>query len=546
MRENCARTCTAISVCELCKILHQLVWEQNEISGTWQRRSSLQLQAKDRRTVSFNSATFKCPKTICMQYEEFRQAGHRLIDYIADYLGGVGSKPLFPDVDPRFLYDLFDEAIPRQGKPLAALQAALEEKLMPYLTHVNHPGYMGLITPSPNPAGILGDLLASAINQNVGAYTIGPAAVAMERRVIRWLNDLIGYGEMAGGNLTSGGMMANFIGLKLARDWTTGNRAQHEGLSGRWAVYVSEERHVSVDKSVDAVGAGRNALRTIPTNKRFEVDIEALEETLAKDKADGVKALCIVGLAGTTNLGAVDNLKTLSEIAKREGCWFHVDAAYGGGLLLSQTHSSVLKDLLLADSVTIDPHKWFYAPLDAGAVLVKDHLQLTASFGIQHAYLTDQTDKKSERYQFYVHGFEQSKRFRSLKVWMSFQHYGSGQLGHWVDNNVAQAKHLHLLAEEEGVFESATEPVMSAVCLRYKGMGLSDEQTGNLHFEVAARIEKSGAFWFATTIMKGKIWFRINPVNLHTSISHMEQLYALLRKACQETEAEIAKAGVTA
>ncbi|MEJ7673379.1 MAG: aminotransferase class I/II-fold pyridoxal phosphate-dependent enzyme [Chitinophagaceae bacterium] len=207
---------------------------------------------------------------------------------------------------------------------------------MPYCTHVNHPGYMGLITPSPNPAGILGDLLAAALNQNLGAYSIGPSATAMELRVIRWLNDLIGYDEKAGGNLTSGGMMANFIGLKLARDFTTGDVAQHEGLQGKWAVYVSEERHVSIDKSVDAIGLGRNYLRPIATDDKFQVKIDVLEEAISKDKAQGIKPLCVVGLAGTTNLGAVDDLEALHKIAVREKCWFHIDAAYGGGMLLSE------------------------------------------------------------------------------------------------------------------------------------------------------------------------------------------------------------------
>jgi aromatic-L-amino-acid decarboxylase len=474
-----------------------------------------------------------------MQTNDFRKAGHYLIDYIADYLANVSGKTLFPDIDPLYLYNLFDEPIPETGKPLDEVQKELEEKLMPYVTHVNHPGYMGLITPSPNPAGILADLLASALNQNVGAYTIGPSAVAMERRVIRWLNDLIGYDEKAGGNLTSGGMMANFIGLKLARDRATGNTAQLEGLQGKWAVYVSEERHVSIDKSVDAVGIGRNFLRTLPTNKKFQVEIEALENAIAADKAQGIRPLCIIGLAGTTNLGAVDDLEAVSKIARREACWLHVDAAYGGGLLLSQKHSGALKGLYLADSVTIDPHKWFYAPLDAGAILVKEHDQLTKSFGIQHAYLTDQTEQKSERYQFYVHGFEQSKRFRSLKVWASFQHYGKQQLGEWVDKNIDQAKHLHKSAVNEGIFHSATEPFMSAICLHYHSPRLTPEQSRQLHFEVARRIEQSGRFWFATTEMKGQTWFRINPVNLHTTIEHIEQLYDLLKKTCQKTEADL-------
>lgn len=469
-----------------------------------------------------------------MQYEEFRKAGHDLIDYISDYLLRVENKPLFKDVEPSFLNELFDEPVPNGPQSLAAIQKSLEEKLLPYCTHVNHPGYMGLITPSPNPAGILGDLLASALNQNLGAYSIGPSATAMELRVIRWLNDLIGYDEKAGGNLTSGGMMANFTGLKLARDFTTGDVAQHEGLHGKWAVYVSEERHVSVDKSVDAIGLGRNFLRTLPTDENFRLKIEALEETIEKDKAEGIKALCIVGLAGTTNLGAVDDLEALHKIAVREQCWLHVDAAYGGGMLLSHNNKKLLKGIHLADSVTIDPHKWFYAPLDCGAILVKDHNRLTRSFGIQHAYLTDQSERKNERYQFYVNGFEQSKRFRSLKVWMSFQHYGKDQIGEWVDKNVKQAMHLHKLAKKSNEFESATEPKMSAICIRFTGDGLTNEQLTKLHIDVAARIEKEGQFWFATTVLKGKTWFRINPVNIYTTIETMEALFQTLQRYCAE------------
>ena len=465
-----------------------------------------------------------------MQYEEFRKAGHNLIDYITDYLQQAQDKPLFKDVEPSFLNELFNESIPNNPQSLEAIQKALEEKLLPYCTNVNHPGYMGLITPSPNPAGILGDLLASAINQNLGAYTIGPSATAMELRVIRWLNDLIGYDEKAGGNLTSGGMMANFIGLKLARDFTTGNVAQHVGIQGKWAVYVSEERHVSIDKSVDAIGLGRNALRALPTDDKYQLKIDALEEAIAKDKADGIKPLCIIGLAGTTNLGAVDDLEALHQIAGREKCWFHVDAAYGGGMLLSSKNKNLLKGLHLADSVTIDPHKWFYAPLDCGAVLVKDHDQLTRSFGIQHEYLTDRTN--TERYQFYVHGFEQSKRFRSLKVWMSFQHYGKDKIGEWVDNNVEQATHLHNLVVNSNDFESATQTRMSAICIRYKNENLSNQELTKLHRDVAARIEKEGLFWFATTELKGKTWFRINPVNINTTIETMEALFKTLQEYC--------------
>jgi aromatic-L-amino-acid/L-tryptophan decarboxylase len=474
-----------------------------------------------------------------MQYEEFREAGHYLVDYITKYLQEVENKPLFPNVEPSVLYKLFDEPIPGGSQSLKEIQQIVEENLVPYCTHVNHPGYMGLITPSPNPAGILADFLASALNQNPGAWSIGPSSVVMERLVLRWLTDLIGYDEKAGGNLTSGGMTANFIGAKLGRDATTGNTAQHEGLTGKWAAYVSEERHVSIDKAIDSVGIGRKNLRILPTNENFSVDINALEEAISKDKADGIRPIMIIALAGTTNLGAVDDLEALSAIAKREECWLHADAAYGGGMLLSHKYPGKLKGLHLADSVTIDPHKWFYAPLDAGAILVKDHDQLTRSFGISPAYLTDQTEQKDERYLFYVHGFEQSKRFRSLKVWMSFHHYGKDKIGEWIDQNIDEAKHLHQLASAEDVFTSATEPMMSAVCIRYNMPGASKEALMKLHHEAAARIERSGQFWFGTTEMKGYTWFRINPVNINTRMEHMDKLYVLLKETCIQVEKEM-------
>jgi aromatic-L-amino-acid decarboxylase len=392
---------------------------------------------------------------------------------------------------------------------------------------------MGLITPSPNPVGVIGDFICSALNQNLGAYSIGPSAVAIERSTVRWLTDLVGYGPEAGGNLTSGGMMANFIGLKLGRDWASQDRAQHDGIHERWAVYVSEERHVSVDKAVDAIGLGRSALRALPTDAEFRVRVDALEAAIEQDKKDGIRPMCVVGIFGTTNTGAVDDLRALRRIADREGAWLHADAAYGGGMLLS--HDFRLHDtgLELADSVTIDPHKWFYAPLDAGAVLVKDEARLTASFGMKPAYLTDEMEQAKDRYQYYVHGFEQSRRFRSLKVWMSFKRYGTRQIGEWIDNNVRQAHHLYALVKDDAEFEAASNPPMSAICIRYTDAGENEAEAKRLHAEAVVRVEKSGRFWISTTELKGKTWFRINPVNFRTRREHMEQLLELLRQECR-------------
>src|SRR5271154_6479674 len=186
-----------------------------------------------------------------MDSREFRDLGHRVVDLLAEYLDQIEGKRVFPDVAPGTVNQLFSEPLPLDPSLPKDVLDELEHKLLPYCTNVGHPGYMGLITPSPNPVGIIADFICSALNQNLGAYTIGPAAVAMERRTVRWLTDLAGYGDEAGGNLTSGGMMANFIGLKLARDSVSSDRIQHDGVKDRWAVYASEERHVSVDKAVD-------------------------------------------------------------------------------------------------------------------------------------------------------------------------------------------------------------------------------------------------------------------------------------------------------
>jgi aromatic-L-amino-acid decarboxylase len=463
---------------------------------------------------------------------EFRDIGHHLIEILAEYLETIEERRLFPDAASSQLEPLFAEPAPRTGVPLADVVAELEAKLLPTSTHVGHPGYFGFITPSPLPAGALADLIASVLNQNPGAWAIGPGAVAMERRVVRWLCDLVGYPGEAGGNLTSGGTMANFVALKLARDRVSGDRAQHEGVSGRWAVYTSDERHVAVDKAVDAVGLGRESLRVVESDEDFRIDLEALDDAIARDRATGVRPLCLVATGGSTNTGAVDPLAELRRVADRERAWLHVDAAYGGGMLLSHDGRGLLAGVELADSVAVDPHKWFFAPLDVGAVLVRDSAQLTRSFGMEPAYLADDLDETGERYQYFVHGFEQSRRFRALKVWTIFKRYGTDAIASVVEANVAQAQRLYELATADPDFEAAVRPRMSAVCVGYRGGGLDEPALARLHAEVVRRVEAGGRFWITTTRLKGRPWFRVNPVNFRTRLEHMDELFALLRSEC--------------
>ena len=334
-------------------------------------------------------------------------------------------------------------------------------------------------------------------------------------------------------------MIANLIGLKLARDHGSGQQAQHAGIVGPAAVYTSEERHVSVDKAVDVVGFGRGSVRVVPTDEEFRIRLDQLNAMIESDLEHGIRPTCIVAMAGSTNTGAVDDLRALRGIADREGMWLHADAAYGGGLLLSSTWSRLLTGLELADSVTIDPHKWFYAPLDAGAVMVRDESRLHESFGLRPAYLTDEFDVEGERYQYYVNGLEQSRRFRSLKVWMSLKRYGVEEIGRWVDANVAHARKMHEIAVASPHFESAVSPPMSSACVRYVSEGGLDRvREDALHHEAVRRIEKSGEFWIGTTRLKGRTWFRACTVNYRTTIAHIERLMAHLEEHCKTIERE--------
>ncbi len=458
-----------------------------------------------------------------MDTNEFRKFGHDVVDWLADYLSSLDETPIAPSAPPQSVRALFDEPIPERGMRADDILKELQAKLLPNCVHVSHPGYFGLITPTPTPVGILGDFITSALNQNAGSYVIGPAATEIERRTVRWLCDLIGFGPTAGGNLTSGGTLANLIAAKLGRDFVSDGTAQHRGVRDRYTAYVSEERHVSVDKAFDMVGFGRENLRVLPTDDEFRLRLDALDRVIAQDKKAGLRPAVIVAMAGSTATGAIDPLPALAAVAERERMWLHADAAYGGGVLLSNKRAGALKGMELAHSVTLDPHKWFFAPLDAGAVLVRDEGFLTSSFGMMPPYLTTTPD----RYQFYFHGFEQSRRFRALKVWMSFKRYGAEEIGRWIDRNIEHAEQLYELAKDDLSFECVNQPVMSAMCVRYKGHDLA------FHQRVAARIEREGKYWISTTMLKGQPAFRINPVNFRTRAEHITGFFHDLQRTCR-------------
>ncbi len=478
-----------------------------------------------------------------MQGHEARRIGEAVLDLIVDYLDGLEKRPLFDGSTPASVEERITGGAPRSGSDPLAILEEFRRDVLPHCIHVGHPSYFGLMTPSPTVVGVFADALASAINQNVGAWRISPSATAIERLCLRWITDLVGYGPQAGGNLTSGGMMANLTAAKLARDARGGEGVTARGIQdastqGRLTAYVSEERHVSIDKSFDIVGIGRENLRSIPTDDRFRIDVAALEAALARDRAAGCRPVCLIGIAGTTNTGAVDPLPALADIAEREGMWFHVDAAYGGAALLSPRLRPLLTGIERADSVTIDPHKWFFLPLDAGAIVARDAARLRESFGMRPSYLVDAPDPGGERFDFYVHGMEQSRRFRSLKLWMSWKALGTEGIARAVEANVAAAKHLGERVDAEPSLERVHPVDLSICCFRFEprewkaAVAARDPATlkrlVDLHNAAQRAIERGGRAWISTTILKGLPAYRVNVMNYRTTPRHMDEVLGLV------------------
>ena len=334
------------------------------------------------------------------------------------------------------------------------------------------------------------------------------------------------------GTLASGGSEANLIALKCARD-SVDRRFATEGLRaarGDLVIYASEQCHFSLERSADILGLGRNAVRKIPTDQRFHIQTAALRQAIAEDKDQGRLACCIVGIAGTTSTGVFDPLVELAEIARDIGCWFHVDAAYGGALAFSEKHKHLLRGIELADSITFDPHKWLFVPFACGATLVRDGGQvLRDSFDISPAYLSN-TDVD---YDFYRYGQMGTRRFNSLKLWMALKFMGIRGYEEVIDRQIELTRYLADRIDELSDFERVGEVESAVCCLRFMPPSMRDAdgpQLDQVQQELQQRIERSGEAWFTTTVLHERRALRINVNSFLTERRHIDDLVELLRR----------------
>lgn len=423
------------------------------------------------------------------------------------------------------------------GTSVADLLDVIRRDVLPNTTAISSPRYFGLFNPAPLPIGVWVDALCAALNQNAAGWRNAPVATVLEALVIAWLCDLIGYDHTSFGTLTSGGSKANLIGLKSARDRTMPSAPLHGLTTGDTAppltVYASEQCHFSLIRSADILGLGRDNIRTIDTDSRLHIRLDALRAALDRDRQES-RPCCIVGLAGATSTGVIDPLDDLADIADEYGAWFHVDAAYGGALAFSHRHRDRVRGITRADSVTIDPHKWMFVPIACGALLVRDGGRvLQDAFDITPAYLSEHRDADDAPLDFFRYGQLGSRRGVALTLWACVKHLGVSGYAEIIDHHIDLTHYLANRLDELDDFERVGQVETAVCCFRYlpasRRLAAAAVQDA-LQRDLQQRIEHSGRAWLATTVVNDRRVLRVNINSLLTERRHVDQLLTELRQ----------------
>jgi glutamate/tyrosine decarboxylase-like PLP-dependent enzyme len=420
---------------------------------------------------------------------------------------------------------------------------------------------------------VFSEALCAAMNQNTASWRHAPSGTAIEKRVIRWLCDLFGLPEGSSfGTLTDGGSLANITGLKLAVNRALGRHlSQVDNIESpgpemaKLTFYVSAQAHYSFEKAADLVGLGKNQLRRIPVDDIFRVDLQALEQAIRADVAQGLKPACIIGIAGTTNTGSIDKLDRLAELARRHGCWFHVDAAYGGAVILSEMYGTMLRGIEQADSITVDPHKWFYMPFSAGGILVRDGECLRKAFLVYPEYYMekmlqeDETEQnghghrvlpdrrsfhQGDKVNFFQYGIQGSRRLNALKLWLTFKAVGRRQYAAWIEKDIELARILAARMRRQPDFRILGPNTLGICNFRWEprdadGVLLfSAEENDQLNRDLQEMIEREGDAWFSFTVLAGQVALRVNVENRSMEQSDIERLVQVIRRAADRILAE--------
>jgi len=459
--------------------------------------------------------------------EQFRHLAERVTQLAADYLERIDVRPISPATNGEETLRLFRTAMPEDGIGEEALNALSE---VMRLSRVQNGRFFGYVLGSGEPVGAVADLLASVLNQNVTAWRSGPAAVMIEQTVVGWLAQAIGCPGFRG-HLTGGGSSANLMGLAMAREAKA--PANEKGIASGGVVYASREIHMSIPKSISLLGIGRDNLRLIPTDASFRMIPEELEAGLLQDKANGRVPIAVVASAGTVSTGAIDPFPRIAEIARRHGAWFHIDGAYGA--LAAMADREKFNGLELADSISLDPHKWLYQPLDCGCLLYRSPEAAQQTFSHSGDYARSLTADPIEGFVFFEESVELSRRFRALKLWLSLRYHGVNAFRQSIAKDLAQARRLANAIERESELELLAPVELSAVCFRHRGTsGMSEEELNNYNLALLKRVVARGRVYLSNASLDSKFCLRACIVNHRTKDADVDSVVSEVMAAARK------------
>ncbi len=450
-------------------------------------------------------------------WEAMRKLGHRMVDDLMAYLAGVRERPVWRSM-PEEVKEQFQKPVPKTAETPDTIYQEFLDHVLPYPTGNIHPRFWGWVMGTGTPFGTLAEMLAAGVNPNIGGGETSGAMV--EFQVLDWCKEMLGYPKEASGLLVSGCSMANLVGLTVARNTKAEIDLRQAGLPAaprRMVLYASNETHSSNQKAVELLGLGSDALRKIPVNEAFEIDIAALEEAITADKESGNYPFCIIGHAGTVNTGAFDDLNALADICEREGMWFHVDGAFGAWAALAPDLGHLTAGMERADSLAFDLHKWMYMPYEAGCVLVRwpeDHWR---SFTLRPDYLSNTEGGAAVEIPWLSdYGLQLSRGFKGLKIWMSLKEHGAEKYGRMIQQNVEQVQYLARLIEQTPELELLAPTPLCIACFRYVGDGLDDGALNSLNEKLLIKLQESGVAMPSNTKINGKYAIRVANTNQRT------------------------------
>jgi aromatic-L-amino-acid decarboxylase len=459
-----------------------------------------------------------------------RALGHKILDDMFTRLETLRERPVWQPI-PDNVKAGIRQPVPRTGVGAGASYRAAQELVIPYSWGNPHPRFWGWVNGSGSAGGVLAEMIAATMNVNA---SLGQqSAILIELQVIDWCKELMGFPADASGLLVTGGSVANLLGLAVARDATGSIPA--DGLrsqSAQRAMYCSEQTHNSVDKSVALLGLGRSALRKIPVDRNFRIEVGELRTRIQRDRKAGIVPTCIIANAGTVNTGAIDPLDELADLCATEDIWLHVDGAFGAVAALAPELKSLLKGMERADSLAFDLHKWLHVPYDAGCILIRDRsAHQNASFAAVASYLAPlERGPATGPADFSQLGPELSRGFRSFKVWMSFMEHGVDMFGRLARQNVEQARHLVSLIEQAPDLELLAPAPLNVVCFRFTLPGRGDEALNVLNRELLLRLQESGIAVPSATVLNGRFAIRCAITNHRTRRADLEMLVDAVRQ----------------